>query len=227
HYGGSSVDARAFREFLTEQVSGNEAKVRDLIWQLHRYSRSLSDPAAWFDKQLAIFAASDPHQWRDWFKIGFQEWRARWTPDLQPFSGTANVADCLKALAAVKPNASLKQIGEALGKILDAYSAPWARGTVGTVRKKIEEFFSDAAFLHSLLPAENGEDPLKQDWDWSRGHMHTLLRLTREFGEAFDAAKRDAAGVDFSDLEQFALRLLWDAPANHPTPLAREWQARF
>src|SRR6185437_1646663 len=56
HYGGASEDARAFREFLTEQVSGNETKVRDLIWQLHRYSRSLSDPAGWFEKQLALFA---------------------------------------------------------------------------------------------------------------------------------------------------------------------------
>src|SRR3954468_18113002 len=34
HYGGSSEDARAFRNFLTEQVSGNETRVRDLIWQL-------------------------------------------------------------------------------------------------------------------------------------------------------------------------------------------------
>jgi ATP-dependent helicase/nuclease subunit A len=227
HYGGSSGDARAFRDFLTEQVSGNEAKVRDLIWQLHRYSRSLSDPAAWFEKQLAIFADAEPRQWREWFKIGFHEWRERWTPDLQPFSGTDNVADCQKALAALKANASLQQIGAALRKIQDAYSAPWARGTVGTVRKKIEEFFTDAAFLQSLLPTKDGEDPLKQDWDWSRGHMHTLLRLTREFGDAFDAAKREAGGVDFSDLEQFALRLLWDAPADHATPLAQEWQTRF
>jgi ATP-dependent helicase/nuclease subunit A len=227
HYGGGSQDARAFREFLTEQVSGNETKVRDLIWQLHRYSRSLSDPAAWFEQQLAIFADSEPRQWREWFKIGFQEWHERWTPGLQAFSGTPNVADCLKGLTAVKANASLKQIGDALGKILEAYSAPWARGTVGTVRKKIEDFFSDAAFLQSLLPTENGEDPLKQDWDWSRGHMHTLLRLTREFGDAFDSAKRESGGVDFADLEQFALRLLWDAPNNCPTPLAQEWQARF
>ncbi len=227
HYGGSSANARAFREFLTEQVSGDEAKVRDLIWQLHRYSRSLADPAAWFDKQLAIFADAEPGQWREWFKIGFQEWRERWAPGLQPFSSTPNVADCLQALAAVKANASLQQIGEALAKIQEAFSAKWARGTVGTVRDKIEDFFTDAAFLQSLLPTENGEDPLKQDWDWSRGHMQTLLRLTREFGDAFDAAKRESGGVDFSDLEQFALRLLWDAPADGPTPLAQEWQARF
>ena len=227
HYGGGSEDARAFRQFLTEQVSGNETRIRELIWQLHRYSRSLSDPAAWFEKQLAMFAAPEPLQWREWFKIGFREWRDQWSRPLQAFAETANVADCLKALASVKSNASVEEIGQALQKIDEAFSAKWARGTVGTVRDNIKEFFSDTAFLRSLMPGDNGDDPLKQDWDWSRGHMQTLLRLTREFGDSFDEAKREAGGVDFADLEQFALRLLWDAKANAATPLAREWQRRF
>jgi ATP-dependent helicase/nuclease subunit A len=227
HYGGASDDARAFRQFLTEQVSGNETKIRDLIWQLHCYSRSLADPVSWFEKQLTIFAEFEPRQWQDWFKTGFREWREQWTRDLQSYSGTINVADSLKALAAVKANASPEEIGYALQKIDEAYSADWPRGTVGTVRKKIEDFFSDAAFLRSLLPGDDGVDPLKQDWDWSRGHMQTLLRLTREFGESFDEAKREAGGVDFADLEQFALRLLWDAKINDATPLAHEWQRRF
>jgi len=227
HYGGGSEDARAFRAFLTEQVSGNETRIRELIWQLHRYSRSLADPVAWFEKQLAMFGEPEPHQWREWFKIGFHEWREQWSPVLQEFSGTANVADCLKALAAIKRDPSTEEIGEALRKIDEAFTAKWARGTVGTVRKKIEDFFSNTAFLRSLLPSEDSEDPLKQDWEWSRGHMQTLLRLTREFGDSFDEAKREAGGVDFADLEQFALRLLWDPKANSATPLAREWQDRF
>jgi ATP-dependent helicase/nuclease subunit A len=227
HYGGTSEDARAFRQFLTEQVSGNEAKIRDLIWQLHRYSRSLADPNAWFEKQLATFAELEPRQWREWFKIGFDEWREHWTPALEVYSATVNVADCMKALAAVKKGGSLEDIGQALEKIDEAFSADWVRGTIGTVRKKIDDFFSDAAFLRSLLRGDNGEDPLKQDWDWSRGHMQTLLRLTREFGDSFDEAKREAGGVDFADLEQFDLRLLWDAGAGAATPLAREWQQRF
>jgi ATP-dependent helicase/nuclease subunit A len=227
HYGGSSEDARAFREFLSEQVSGNESKVRELIWQLHRYSRSLADPEAWFEKQLAMFGESEPVQWRRWLLTGFNEWREHWTRELEAFSSTPNVADCLGALNAATDNLSPEEIAETLAKIRNAYDCKWPRGTVGTVRERIEEFFSDAAFLQSLLPDANGEDPLAQDWKWSRGQMQTLLRLAREFGEAFDSAKRETGGVDFSDLEQFALRLLWDARAGAPTPLAREWQARF
>ncbi|HWD91426.1 MAG TPA: UvrD-helicase domain-containing protein [Verrucomicrobiae bacterium] len=227
HYGGASGDARAFRSFLLEQVSGNEVKVRELIWQLHRYSRSLANPQAWFEKQSALFAESEPLQWRRWLLAGFNEWRGYWTGELETLSGTPNVADCLAALKAVKGEPSSEKISEALGKILEALDSDWPRGSAGKVRDRIKEFFSDAAFLQSLLGGAPGEDPLAQDWEWSRGHMQTLLRLAREFGESFDNAKREAGGVDFADLEQFALRLLWDAAAGSPTPLAREWQARF
>jgi ATP-dependent helicase/nuclease subunit A len=227
HYGGSSEDARAFQKFVLEQVSGNESKVRDLIWQLHRYSRSLADPEAWFKKQLAMFGESEPQQWRRWLLVGFEEWREHWIRELKQFSGISNVDDCVKALGAAKEDLTTEKIGEALAKIQDAYGSKWPYGKVGTVRERIKDFFSDAAFLQSLLPGANGEDPLAQDWEWSRGQMRTLLRLAREFGESFDAAKREAGGVDFADLEQFALRLLWDAPANRATPLAQERQARF
>ena len=226
-YGGTSGEARAFRSFLMDQVGGNEGKVRDLIWKLHCHTRSLADPAAWLDHQLAVVADPEPSQWRLWFQTAFREWRQRWTPELQPFADTPNVADCLKALQAPGDDFSPDQIRATLEKIHEAFSGKWARGSVGAVRDKIKGFFTEAAFLRSLLPGDDGVDPLKQDWDWSRGHMQTLLRLTRDFGESFDAAKRETGGVDFADLEQFALRLIWDAPANRPTALARAWQARF
>jgi ATP-dependent helicase/nuclease subunit A len=114
HYGGASEDARAFRKFVLEQVSGDETKVRELIWQLHRYSRSLADPEAWFEKQLAMFAESEPLQWRRWLLAGFNEWRGHWMRELEIFSGTPNVADCLAALNAATENSSLEKIGETL-----------------------------------------------------------------------------------------------------------------
>src|SRR5260221_4805418 len=68
---------------------------------------------------------------------------------------------------------------------------------------------------------EKKPDPLETDWQWVRAHGCTLLRLTRQFATAFSRAKREQGGVDFSDLEQFAIRLLRD-PA-----IARQWQGRF
>lgn len=227
HYGGESVEARAFQRLVTEQAGGAEGRVRALIWQLHCYSRSLADPSGWFAKQLAMFAETKPTLWRQWLKAGFAEWRGHWLQELEHFSDVAIVADCLSALTGVKENPPLEEIGDALKKIQEACDCKWPRGSVGKVRDQIEDFFFDAAFLASLMPGANGEDPLVQDWEWSRGHMQTLLQLAREFGELFDEAKRESGGVDFADLEQFALRLLWDAQNCQPTSLAQEWQRRL
>ena len=57
--------------------------------------------------------------------------------------------------------------------------------------------------------------------------MTTLLNLAREFTKAFAEAKRELGAVDFHDLEQFALRLLWDARADQPTEIARQWRQKF
>ena len=227
HYGGESVEARAFQRFVVDQAGGIEGRVRDLIWQVHSYSRSLADPAGWFEEQLAIFAEPEPLLWRRWLKEGFAEWYQLWFRELKQFCDVPNVADCSNALSVVKKNAELQEIGEALNKVRAAYDCKWPRGSVGKVRDQIEDFFSDAAFLASLIPGPNGEDPLAEDWQWSRGHMQTLLRLAREFGELFDGMKRESGGVDFTDLEQFALRLLWDSRNNGPTSLAQECRTRL
>ncbi len=69
-------------------------------------------------------------------------------------------------------------------------------------------------------------NPLQQDWDWVRGPMKALLELARAFTTEFTRAKRAQGGVDFSDLEQLALRLLVD-DSGQPTGVARAWQEKF
>ena len=54
--------------------------------------------------------------------------------------------------------------------------------------------------------------------------MTTLLGMAGEFTAAFTEAKRELGVVDFHDLEQFALRLLWDPQAQGPTRIARHWR---
>jgi ATP-dependent helicase/nuclease subunit A len=51
--------------------------------------------------------------------------------------------------------------------------------------------------------------------------------LAREFNEAFTEAKRELGAVDFHDLEQYTLRLLWDTKANQPTRIARQWRQKL
>ncbi len=60
-----------------------------------------------------------------------------------------------------------------------------------------------------------------------RSQMMTLLEMAREFTAAFTEAKRELGMVDFHDLEQFALRLLWDPKTDKPTRIARQWRKQL
>ncbi len=95
------------------------------------------------------------------------------------------------------------------------------------LRKPLEKFFTDAAFLHSLAPVKDGRDPLAEDWDWVCGPMGALVRLTQNFSARFAARKRDDSVLDFHDLEQFTLKLLWDFAANQPTSVAGHWRQKI
>jgi ATP-dependent exoDNAse (exonuclease V) beta subunit len=121
---------------------------------------------------------------------------------------------------------SRETAAEILEQIISA-DGNWPAKRKTVLRKPLEKFFAAAAFLHSLAPVKDGRDPLAEDWDWVRGHMGALLRLTQNFAARFAARKRDDGVLDFHDLEQFALKLLWDFAANQPTPVAERWRAKI
>jgi ATP-dependent helicase/nuclease subunit A len=56
--------------------------------------------------------------------------------------------------------------------------------------------------------------------------MTALLRLAQNFAARFAARKRADGVLDFHDLEQFALKLLWDFSADKPTP-AKRWREKL
>jgi ATP-dependent helicase/nuclease subunit A len=114
---------------------------------------------------------------------------------------------------------------EVFGKILAA-DENYPLGKKTALREPLKDFFADAAFLHSLMPAEESHDLLAEDWDWVRGHMTALLQLTQEFGRKFAERKRTDGVLDFHDLEQFALKLLWDSAADKPTAIAERWRQK-
>ena len=102
---------------------------------------------------------------------------------------------------------------------------PAKRKTV--LREPLKDLFDDAEFLVSVAQAKNGDDPLVEDWNWVRSRMTALLRLTQNFAARFAARKRDDGVLDFHDLEQFALKLLWDFVADKPTATAERWRGRL
>jgi len=121
---------------------------------------------------------------------------------------------------------SREQAAEILEQVVAADGAwPPKRKTV--LRKPLEKFFDNAAFLHSLAAVENSRDPLAEDWDWVRGHVDALLWMAQDFSARFAARKREDGVLEFHDLEQFALKLLWDFAANQPTAVAQRWREKI
>jgi ATP-dependent helicase/nuclease subunit A len=219
-YSSNSPADLAIQQLIQAQGGDWDQPVRDLIRRLHTYSQTLRDPAGWFADQLARFQSPQPDEWRAWLMEHLEIWRRAWLSvlPLQP-PGNTNAAQCAAALAALPARPSRREFAAALGAIIEA-DKTWPRPR-GPWRDPIKEIFSEAEFLISVC-AENGVDPLAEDWDWVRPSMLALLDAAARFGEVFRQAKRQDGGIDYHDLEQFALRLLRDG--DRPTVIAEKWR---
>ena len=146
-------------------------------------------------------------------------------PDFPPDEGVRRDAGHNRP-EACSTNISRELAAEVLEQIVSA-DGNWPAKRKTTLRKPLEDLFDEAKFLVSLAAVKNGGDPLAEDWAWVHGQMETLLRLAREFAEQFAGRKRADGVLDFHDLEQFALKLLWDFSADKPTAVAETWRAKL
>lgn len=228
HYAGSAPADQAVQRLILEHGGGRDESLRALALRLHDYAQTLPDADGWLRGQLASFQSPQPAPWEAWLLEGLADWRREWLETLATLpSENLNAGQCLATLKAWPRPFTREQAAAGLEQVLAA-NGPWPKGKKVKFQEPLKPLFAEAAFLHSLArcPAD-GPDPLVEDWSWVRPHMKALLELTLEFSQAFAEAKRAVGGVDFHDLEQFALRLLWDAPARQPTALARHWRARL
>ena len=221
HYTGERGGGGAVEELILTHAGGLEQPVRELILKMHRYTQTQPNPGAWIEEQLRVFTDEEPTAWRQHLLAALHEWRGRWVGPLraQP-TEHVTAREVAARLEAVSVTATLEDFAAVLA------SVPEARSLKSKFREP-EAFFEETSFLRSVTVRHDGIDPLAQDWAWSRGGMETLLRLAQQFATALAEAKREQAALDFNDLEQFALRLLWDAGQGTATELGREYRERF
>ena len=247
---GQDELARAVQRLIQIYGGGRDQTIRRLVLRLHDYAQTRPDADGWLMRQIEKFASPAPDEWRGWLLEAIQDWHSEWLPVLEslgtpnsrsarlqrngpqaepefgapPANGkAAELADILRQLP---KNFSRERAAEILEQIVAADSNwPARRKTV--LRQPLEDLFDDAKFFVSLATVKSSNDPLVEDWDWVRGHMDALLRLTQNFSARFAARKRDDGVLDFHDLEQFALKLLWDFTADKPTPIAERWRQKI
>jgi len=223
---GDTDSAQAVQNLLLDHGRGWDQPVRDLILRLHHYSQTLANPDAWYQEQLDRLHQSAPDLWIRWLMSALQDWQNLWLPTLNNLAPANVKADeCAKILTALGSSPSREQYASALKLILDSdNNYPNKQKT--RLRAPLENLFEEAAFLHSVC-AVNEKDPLVEDWNWIQPQTIALLEVARRFGVEFAAEKKKEGGLDFHDLEQFALQLLWNRVDKQPTPLARQWQKQL
>lgn len=239
YYEGDGGWPQTVQQFILDHGRGEDDGIRDLVLEIHHFRQSLRDPDAWLAAQEKLHSRPEPADWENWLAGCFPEWRSFWLPVLDglPAENT-NAHACAAELRQLPDHPPRPQLGAALARIHEIDQA-WPGKRKGKMRDPFKAFFDDAAFLASLAPAaaksdavsqapgQGAADPLAQDWAWAREPMLVLLRVAREFGEQFAAAKRTRGAVDFADLEQFALRVLVDPATRQPTAVAGRWREQF
>lgn len=223
HYENSDDFSLAVQDVIRVYGSGRDEKIRELVKRIHAYAQTRPDSDGWLARQIETFSSEPPVQWREWHASAFDDWREQSVRLLRELGrDNPKAAECLAIL-----NDAKQPVPELLARVLSTDGKEnYPPRKFGALRKPLAGFFDDALFLHSQLP-RNNEDPLSEDWGWVRRHMQTLLQLSREFSDNFSARKRGDGVLDFHDLEQFALKLLWNPQSNTPTPVAAHWQEKI
>lgn len=240
HYEGEDGFSRAFQSLIQIHGGGRDEKIRALILRLHHYSQTRPDAAGWLAGQLETYSTAEPADWHRWLLTAIADWRSDWLPVLENLrNGNEKAAELALALSRLGSAPAPGAVGDALvadicresaAEILEqivAADGNWPAKRKTILRKPLERLFDEAKFLASLATIKAGSDPLAEDWSWVRGHMETLLRLAQEFTVQFAESKRRDGVLDFHDLEQFALKLLWDFPSHQPTAVAEDWRKKL
>ncbi len=227
HYEGAEAFSLAVQDLIQIHGGGRDEKIRSLILKLHHYSQTRPHPAGWLAEQLQIFSLPEPATWREWLLTAIDAWRHEWLPILEQLAaGNEKAVELNSLLQPQLKNNSREEAAHWLEQIIVA-DANWPAKRKTILRKPLEKLFAEAGFLRSVALVKNGNDPLAEDWQWVRHQMETLMRLAQDFAACFAEGKRRDGVLDFHDLEQFALKLLWNFATNQPAAPAAAWQKKI
>jgi ATP-dependent helicase/nuclease subunit A len=229
HYAGEDEFSRAVQNLIQVHGGGRDEKIRALILRLHNYSQTRPDAGRWLEEQIGKFAATEPEGWQRLLLVAIADWRDEWLPVLEDLRGENDkAAELVGTLSRLQNAFTRAAASKVLAQVVAAdLTANYPKGKAGKLRPALGEVFAEAEFLGSLATTTDASDPLAEDWSWVRGHMETLLRLAQEFAQEFAARKLADGVLDFHDLEQFALKLLWDFANDRPTAVAEVWRRKL
>lgn len=222
HHRGLHPHSPEVVDLLNLLFKGDEKLLAKQIWRAHDFLNSIPDKSDWMAAANQDLASPSPTRWAPLLMRTALEWIGHWRQRIDALDVRHHNRDAIAQILAVDPQ-DLSSLAELLAKLT---SLEWPRGTVEKFRKPIVALFDEAGTMRGYLAGE-GTSPMEEDWQCSRLAMRPFLSLLKEFGDAFAAAKQARGLLDFSDLEQHALELLWDSTTGLPSLVADSWRRQF
>lgn len=239
-----------FLDFVTAYGNGkNDKKIEELILKIYEFSRSYPDAGEWLRNCVKAYEAETVEELENSFFIRrAMENAARYLEDCvdllryglslcrQPDGPAVYEQTLLADLEAVEGFLKAKSFEE-LGRKMKKVS--WVRlasnrdktvsdekiSGVKTVREEVKGLVGEISAQYFYEDIEE----MLSDFKLCRPQMKVLAELVVQFSERFEAKKREKEMIDFSDMEQYALRILTEKVDGEfcPSVIAQEYQKQY
>lgn len=242
--------SKRFLDFTAAYSTGrNDKKIEDLILKIYEFSRSYPDSEAWLDSCVKAYEIPDVKalegssimkkvmtdirkNLEDAKELLIYAENVALSPE-GPAVYEATLEKDLQVIEELCNRASYKSLAEAFLNVKWARIAANKDKTVSEEKidlvKKIREMVKGIVKNMSAQYFYESPEELAEDLRVCAPAMEELADLVRLFAERFEEQKRAQNMIDFSDMEQYALRILTQKTENGfvPSKIAEEYQKQF
>ena len=242
--------SKSFLDFAAAYSTGrDDKKIEDLILKIYEFSRSYPDSEAWLESCVEAYRIPDVEtlekssfmqkvmadirkNLEDARELLAQAEMIALSPD-GPAVYEATLDKDMQVIEELSAIRSYEKMAEAFTNIKWARIAANKDQTV--LEEKIEQVKKIRELVKGIVKNISGqyfyESPqgLVEDLKMCAPAMEELGNLVRLFGEKFEEQKRAQNIIDFSDMEQYALRILTEKSEDGfvPSKIAQEYQKQF
>lgn len=242
-------DSERFRNLTTAYGGRKDKKLEELILKIYDFSRSYPDAEGWLDSCIDAYCIENEEQFEKSIYIQLiKENVLKILLDIQSMIQEA-LRICLETDGPYEYEGTLLEDQEiiaglcAFGTYEEMHrsflSVKWPRlapnkdksvseekvRLVKEIREGYKGFIKD--LVNQYFFQESQE--MKKDLAVCRPYMEEIVTLVKDFGKRFEEKKRSQNMIDFSDMEQYALRILTRKENGEiiPSEIAVEYQEQF
>ena len=242
--------SKRFLDFASGYSTGrNDKKIEDLILKIYEFSRSYPDSDAWLDSCVKAYEIEDLEAFEESNVIkkilqdvqkNLEDAKALVEFAMQtalsidgPAAYEAALEKDLIVIENLQSARTYRQQSEAFANV------KWARLPVNKDKTVSEEKITQVKKLREMVKGVvkniaaqyfyETTEAMIEDMNLCAPAMEELADLVRLFGSRFEEKKRSQNMIDFSDMEQYALRILTQKTEKGfvPSPVALEYQKQY